>query len=966
MKRSGTRGEPVSLDIANATLRRGARRLALRPKDLEVLRCLIERRGRLVTKSVLMDEVWPGVAVTEGVVKACITRLRALLGDDARTPGFIETVHGLGYRLARAIAVRGEPAGRGGPTTAARPGPRIVGRQDEMARLEHCFARAAAGERQVAFVTAEAGLGKTALIEAFARSVQARPDLLMARGQCVERYGPGEAYMPVLEAVGQLGRGRMRRGVVSHLARHAPTWLAQLPGLVAPAEAAALARRTAGASRERMLRELADGLDAIAHGRPVVLVLEDLHWSDESTIELLGALARRPTPARLLVLGTYRPEDVLPGGHALPAMVRDLARRGQAVEISLPPLAETAVAAYLDHRFPGSGLPPGTAGAIHRRTDGHPLFLVALAEHWVAHGLLVEAGGGWRSRADLAALERDVPADVRQMIEVRLGRLSAAERRLVETASVAGLEFAAASVAAALGEALVEVDERCADLARRGALLRGRGAEAWPDGTVGGRYDFAHAIYRDVIHDQVAVARRVDLHRRVAVREEAGHGPAATRVAARLAMHFEQGHEFGTAARHRLQAARNAVERGGYHEAIAHAEAGLAALGHQPGDRDTSALAIDLHFEFRNALLPLGDHRRIHGHLVAAESLAAALEDRGRLGRAVAYQIEYFRQTGALDRAVERGERALALGTAAGDFPLQALANYYLGTACLDLGNYRRAIDCLRHNVDSLVGEWLHARFGIPGLVSVLSRGRLSSCAAELGAFAEGEAAGRAAVRIAESAEHPFSLTVACFGLGDLSLQRGDLPEAVRVLERGLELCRSASIHTWLPTVGAALGHAYTLCGRVDDGLPLLRRSVEQAASMGVAPIQARRLTYLSEACALDGRRDEALGLAERALAVARELGARGYEAHALRQLGDVLAHRSRPDLEAAGDAYRQALTIAGELGMRPLAARCHLALGRTLAGPAEARAELAAAADLFRAMDMPFWLARVEAELAP
>lgn len=973
-----TRRQPVSLDVANASLRRGAQRIALRRKDFDVLRHLIAHRGRLVTKADLMDAAWPGVVVAEGVLKASVTRLRAALGDDARNPGFIETVHGRGYRLTGRIALLDEAEdetqspetrdGQGGP----RPGG-IVGREAELAALERSFSRAAAGERQVVLVTGEAGLGKTALIDAFVQSLPAArrspaSGLRVARGQCVEHYGPGEAYMPVLEALGQLCRGPTGRAMVRHLARHAPTWLAQMPGLVSSAEFKTLTRRTAGASRDRMLRELADALDTLGRTASVILVLEDLHWSDVSTLDLLSTLARRRAPARLLVLATYRPEDLLPREHPLPVVVRDLSLRGLAVELPLLPLSEAAVEAYLGLRFPGAALPPAVARAVHRRTDGHPLFLVALAEHWIAHELVVESRGAWQARADLQSLERGVPANVRRMIEVRLRRLSARERRLVEAASVAGLEFPAASVAAALDETPADIDERCADLARRGLLLRACGEERWPDGTVAGRYGFVHAVYRDVIHEQVPVARRVDLHRRVATREEAGHRGVTGAIAARLAMHFEQGHDHRSAARHRLQAARNAIERGGYHEAIAHGLAGFEVLRHLPDDRSTKEQAIDLHFELRHALLPLGQHPQILDHLRQAEALAEALDDRARLGRASAYLTACFRQNGVLDQSVAYGERALALATAAGDFPLQALANYYLGYACHDLGDYRRALDCLGRNVASLVGEWLHERFGIPGLVSVLSRGQLSSATAELGAFAEGAARGEEAVRIAESVDHPFSLAVACYGLGDLYLRQGRLPEATRTLERGLRLCRVASIHTWAPTLGAALGHAYALSGRLADALPLLRQAVEQAAAMSVSAIQSRRLAYLSAACMLDARLAEAFSLAEDALALARDLEARGYEAHALCNLGDVCARRGRSELETAEEAYRQALTIAGELGMRPLAAHCHLGLGRLLRGTgrgAEARASLLGAVGLFRDLDMAFWLARAEAELA-
>lgn len=424
---------PVSLDVANATLLRGTTRIALRPKELEVLHQLIENRGRLVTKTALIEAVWPGVAVNDAVLKVCINRLRAALGDDSHTPRFIETVHRRGYRLVGDIPMVSNTTSLRSADSDSR-GSGIIGRETELARLEQCFARATAGERQVVFVTGDAGFGKTALVDAFLRTHAS--GVRTARGQCVEFYGSGEAYMPVFMALNALCEGRQGRTVVTHLIRHAPTWLAQMPGVVPTKELDDLARRTVGATRDRMLRELADALDALTRTTSVVLVLEDLHWSDVSTLELVGVLARSRAAGRLLVLVTCRPAE-------MPALLRDLAPRGHAVEIPVAPFSETDVERWFQARFPGASLPPGLVQAAHRRTDGSPLFLSALADHWVAHGMFVEQSGRWDVKTDLEPLERAVPADVRRMIDARFAKLDDSQRQVVEAASVAGQEFSA-------------------------------------------------------------------------------------------------------------------------------------------------------------------------------------------------------------------------------------------------------------------------------------------------------------------------------------------------------------------------------------------------------------------------------------------------------------------------------------------------------------------------------------------
>ena len=381
---------------------------------------------------------------------------------------------------------------------------------------------------------------------------------------------------------------------------------------------------------------------------------------------------------------------------------------------------------------------------------------------------------------------------------------------------------------------------------------------------------------------------------------------------------------------------------------------------HLPESRETLEQAIEIRFDLRNVLLPLGDHGRIFDRLREAETLAQVLGDRQRLGRVSVYMTEYFRLID-LDQAVEAGQRALALATAHGDIGLQAMAHFYVGSVYYDLGDYRRAVDVLGWNVASLKGDLIRERFGMTGLPSVLSRVYLSWSLAELGVFAEGVAKGEEGVRIAEAADHPFSLIWAYVGIGHLSLRKGDFHRSIPVLERGCGLCQDWHIPALFPTVASTLGVAYALSGRVTEALPLL----EQAASQGR---RGHWFARLSEAYLLAGRTEDALECAQRALGLSRDHKQRGYQAYALRLLGDVAMRCEPPDLDQAAGHYRQALALAEALAMRPLQAHCHLGLGTLYAKTGEreqARAALSAAIDLYRAMDMTFWLPQAEAALA-
>jgi tetratricopeptide (TPR) repeat protein len=323
---------------------------------------------------------------------------------------------------------------------------------------------------------------------------------------------------------------------------------------------------------------------------------------------------------------------------------------------------------------------------------------------------------------------------------------------------------------------------------------------------------------------------------------------------------------------------------------------------------------------------------------------------------------------GDLDRALVYGRRARALAATLGDFPLQVTTNWFLGMVYHGLGDYRQAIDVLMQNVMSIQGEWLRERFGQNVPVAGGSRNRLVYCLAEVGAFAEGSARGAEGMRIVEASDYPYPRVPVYFSVGFLHLRKGELDQAIPMFERCLGLCQTLNFPIWFPAAASVLGYVYVLAGRVAEAMPLLEQAMERTASMSIMFFHALALAWQSEASLLAGRMDEALELAERALKVCREHKERGYEAWALRLLGDIAAQRHPPVAESTEDYYRQAMVLADELGMRPLLAHCHLGLGTLYAKMGRtglARTELSAAIELYRTMEMTFWLPQVEVALA-
>jgi len=312
---------------------------------------------------------------------------------------------------------------------------------------------------------------------------------------------------------------------VELLSQQAPTWLVQMPALLSTEAFAALQRKTQGTTRERRLRELTEAVEVLTAERGVVLWLEDLQWSDVSTLDWLAFVARRREPGRLLVIGTYRPVEVIVQDHPLKTVKQELQVHGQCVELSLRLLNEEHVSEYLVARFP-VGAQHATplqrlARIIHQRTDGNPLFMVNVVDYLVAQGVLVHSDGRWALKGDIGESTGGVPESLRQLIARQIERLSAVARRALEAASVAGAEFSAAAVAAGLETEIGEVEEGCEALVEREQFLRSTGTAEWPNGTVAARYSFLHALYQEVLYERLPVGRRVNVHRRIGEREEA-------------------------------------------------------------------------------------------------------------------------------------------------------------------------------------------------------------------------------------------------------------------------------------------------------------------------------------------------------------------------------------------------------------------------------------------------------------
>ena len=575
---------PFRLDLINECLwhyRKAdeAQRIRLTPKAFAVLRCLVTHAGRLVTQDELLDTVWPRCCVQPEVLKSQILEIRRALGDDPKDPRFIETEPRRGYRFIAAMS---------GPPPELMPCPdrdarKLVGRCALVSRLSESLQAARRGQRQLVFVTGPTGIGKTALVDAFQQRVLAgASSIRIARGQCVEGYAGTEAFYPMLEALGQLCRGPAGHSFVETLAARAPTWLVQFPEFVSREHREMLRGEILGATRERMLREIGEVLDTIASETPLVLIFEDLHRADHSTVDLLSMLARRRTAAKLMLIGTYSPADVAAADHPLKSLKRELLIHRLCQEFALQPLRETEVREYLSAGPATSAETAGLAGLLYRYTEGNPLFMVTVLEHLRDRKLITHQGGEWILAVSLEDIELRAPESLRQMIEVQIGRLSEEERRVLEAASVMGPTFSTVVGAAAADMEPERFEELCEELARRDQIVRPADPLQLPDGTLSERYEFVHSMYSEVLYTRQAAGRRAKLHLRASAKIEALHRQCLREAAPELAHHFECGGDCLSAIKYLQVAADSAARRFGPRQAAGILEHALELVGRLP------------------------------------------------------------------------------------------------------------------------------------------------------------------------------------------------------------------------------------------------------------------------------------------------------------------------------------------------------------------------------------------------
>ena len=831
---------------------------------------------------------------------------------------------------------------------------RFVGREAEVERLREAFTRSGTGEGRLVALVGEPGVGKSRVIREFVEGPWVEGALVLEGRPVAYRKTP--SWLPVVDAlrrycqIDRLDEERIiREKITGKLLALDRALAPALPALLALAdlepEDPAWRALDPPQRRRRIQEAVRNVLLAESRRQPVVFVVEDLQRIDEETQALLDNLVDRLHGTRLLILVAYRPEYQHQWG----------SKPGYA-QIRIDPFPAVTARALLESML---GSDPGLAAlktVLVERTDGNPLFLEESVRALVETQALIGEVGGRRLAKPLETVQ--VPGSVQAVLAARIDRLTPAAKHVLQSASVIGKDVPF--------PVLAEIAD-LPDEALRAGLARLQAGELLYEASFFPEieYTFKHALTQEVAYGSLLHETRRALHARIVDAIERLYAARLGEHVERLAHHALRGGLRARAVDYLRQAGAKAAARSAHREAVGFFEQALEILEADGTHGAAGETAIDLVFDLRASLAPLGEFTRTLDHLRRAAGQAEALGDRRRLGWVSAYLTQSHYTLGEQAAAIRAAERALEAGRALRDDALQIVAAFGLGQAHHVLGDYRLAQRHLGRAVAAVDGELSRERWGMAGLVSVASRIWLAASLADTGDFAEAQARAREGVALAESPEHPWSLAGAYMTLGFVHLSQGHLDEAGPVLDRGVAFSREMDLTAWLPMLLCARGTAHVRSGRVADGLPLLEEGVRRASALRILSRHALRLTWLAEGYLLAGRVDAAADAADQARRLAGEHAEQGYAAMAVRMVGETAARAGQGT--RAADHYRDALARARALEMRPLGALCHLGLGelaRRAGDGTAAKARLTEAVSLLREMDMRYWVLPAEAAL--
>jgi len=821
----------------------------------------------------------------------------------------------------------------------------FVGRKSEMAVLREVLSRAQGKNAQVVAIVGEPGVGKSRLVHEFLHSRQTSSWLVIESNSA--SFGRATPYLPVIELLknylkidGRDSSRTIREKVTGRLLTLDPSLQAAIPAVLHLLDALPEEHpfRTLDPLQHRQAtyRAISEILVAENRIQPVIAVFEDLHWNDSLTLGLLNGLVMAIRDARLFLIVSYRPEHQ-----------DEWQDQANYQRLRLQPLPQESTDELLQALLGSHESLSALKAFLSECSGGNPFFMEEIVRTLIETQVITGTRGDYRLAKPFSSTQ--VPPTVQAVIASRIDRLPALAKRVLQDAAVIGHDAPYALLQEICGLPEEPLRQLLANLETAEFLYVTR---LFPDL----EYTFKHSLTHEVAYSGLLQERRREVHAQIVAAIEHLYAGRLGEQVERLAHHAFRAQLNDKALVYLRQAGARAAERHAYREAAALYE---QALGLLPSGESRELLeqAIDLRFDIRNALQPLGDRERIAEYLAQAEPLAAKLADPRRIGWIQSHLTEHFWMHGRIREGIAAGERAIAVARDLSDLSLEVVTNLPLGLLHHTSGDYPKALECFNWNIERLGGELVRERFGMFVLPALFSRSFAAWSLAELGEFRRAASVAEDSLHLAEQANHPFSIGYAHLGWGVLHLRQGDVRRAIASFERALSVGAFSDSPVGFAFVAFHLGYGLSLSGKGDEGIPLLEKTVALAESRGFVARHALRLAYLAESYLLAGRLEEAGSMALRAITFALEHEERANQAYALRVAGEVEAHRHR-GAEALA-RLKAALSLASELGMRPLEANCHLALSHiaeSAGGGATANTHRSLADGLSRSMDLRFW----------
>ncbi len=804
----------------------------------------------------------------------------------------------------------------------------LVGRDSELALLRDRWEQAKTGEGQTVFISGEAGIGKSRVVEEFRRHMADDPRFGM-RYQC-SPHRTNNAFHPVVQqlraATGIADEDKPAAKIekIETLARlTAPNLKSVVPWL------ASLLRVPTGEAyppidvppqqqRQRTIACLVDHLLSLSDRQPALMVVEDAHWADHSMLDYVEEVMRAIEGRPVMLLVTHRPE-----------MERPWPDLAHATSITLDRV-DREQSAGIVRAVAGQMLDGAAVKQVVQRAEGVPLYLEELTKAIFA----MESGANYDATL--------VPTTLQSSLVARLDSLGEA-KTAAQMGAVLGREFSGSLLSELVdwpAEALSAAVEK---LVEAGLVVRrGSSSEA--------TYSFKHALIQDAAYATLLVSQRQALHGKVIEILEDRHCHKEPGLADLLGYHALRAEDWLRAFRYFKQAAQDAIGRFALREGVGQYEQALIASKSIPDSPEISSEITDLMFELRNALWALGRFQQILTHLDDAERLAVRMGDSVRLGWVAVYRSASLWQLGRSDESKAACERGLEIARESGVRDLDVAANFYLGCAYVTSGECRMAEQYFERVVEALPGALAVEKCGLPFAPSIIARSWLVWSYAERGEFALSDENAREAIALAEGLSQPFNQAHIYYDVGYAKIVSGDLDGAIAALDDSFSLIEKWGLTYLSPFTMGFLGHALVEAGQQDRGLPLLEEACARYDKIGLGLFKSLVFMQLAHAYLRADRLAEASSTLDRAMQTARGRGERGHEAYGMLVQALLAAATGQQGMEDATRCLENALERAEGLELAPLVARCHLAYAKILADADsdEGRQHLTTARQLF------------------